>query len=62
MSPDHLEERIGDFEEGFALMVKRHDLGHARRWFLWQVFMIAARGAVYATVRVLKVWTDFGPA
>ncbi len=45
ISPDRLEEAIGDFEEGYRLMLKRHDIVHARRWYWEQVLKEALSGA-----------------
>jgi hypothetical protein len=56
LSPDRLEEAIGDFEDGYHLMLKRHGVGHARRWYCWQVFMVAARGAFDAAWRAVRIW------
>jgi hypothetical protein len=60
LTPDRLEEAIGDFEDGFALMVSRHGIGHARRWYWWQIIAVALRGGFEAALRAAKMW--FGPA
>jgi hypothetical protein len=60
LTPDRLEEAVGDFEDGFALMAARQGIGHARRWYCWQVLRIALRGAFDVFWKVLKASVDFG--
>jgi hypothetical protein len=62
LTPDELEEKIGDFEGGYALMLERHGLGHARRWYWWQVLMLGFQRVFDAACRAAKVWSGFGSA
>jgi len=60
IAPDKLEERLGDFEEGFGFLIKHDGLGHARRWYWWQIIRAALRAGFDAALQVAKIW--FGPA
>ena len=62
VSLDRLHEVLGDFEEGYRLMLARHGLATARRWYRWQVFMVAVRGLIDAARKAAKIWGGFGPA
>jgi hypothetical protein len=62
LPPDRLQEVLGDFDEGYRLMVDRHGLRPARRWYWWQVLMVGIRGAFDTACRVAKIWGGFGPA
>jgi hypothetical protein len=60
LSPERLEEVLGDFEERFRFLVHRHGAAHARRWYRWQVGKIAIRGPISALVRMaIRVWLTF---
>ncbi len=56
VAPERLEERLGDMEQGFRVMLERHGPGHAKRWYWAQVVGIAAAGAARLVVRVAKIW------
>jgi len=43
VTPERLEEAIGDFEQGFRLLATRQGLPHARRWYYVQVIKLAVR-------------------
>jgi hypothetical protein len=60
ISPGRLEERLGDFEEKFGFLAMRHGIGHARRWYWWQLISIALRDGFDAALQAAKIW--FGPA
>jgi hypothetical protein len=62
VSPDRLHEVLGDFEEGYRLVFARHGVACARRWYRWQVFMVAVRGLIDAACKAAKVWSGFGAA
>jgi hypothetical protein len=61
LRPDRLQEALGDFDEGFALMLDRHGVGYARRWYWVQVTKLAARGLFDAACKAAKIWGGFGP-
>jgi len=56
LSPDRLEEAIGDFEDGYKLMLNRHGIAHARRWYWWQVFKIAVTAVFDLVSKTVRVW------
>jgi hypothetical protein len=60
ISPDRLEEVVGDFEQGYRFLLKRHGRGYARLWYWGQVFMVGAQGASDAACRAAKIWAGFG--
>ena len=60
LTPARLEETLGDFEEGYRLMLDRHNIGHARRWYWCQVVKIVVLGLFDLAGRVAKMW--FGSA
>lgn len=62
VSPDRLEEKLGDFEERFGFMTKRHGVGHARCWYWWQVSAIIVRGGLKAALQAAKIGGGFGSA
>jgi hypothetical protein len=63
LPPTRIEEAIGDFEEGYLVMLDRHGIGHARRWYWIQVIKVAARGLFDAACKAAKIiWGGFGPA
>lgn len=62
LSPDRLQEALGDFDEGYALMLERHDIGHACRWYWIQVIKLIVWGLFGAACKVAKIWGGFGPA
>jgi hypothetical protein len=59
LSPDRLEEVLGDYEEKFQFLADRHGLAHARRWYWVQVVKIAISGPVNAALRTaIRIWRD----
>ena len=62
VTPERLEETIGDFAEGFHLMTQLHGVVHARHWYYWQVALVAAREALTAAWKGLRIWVGLGPA
>jgi hypothetical protein len=63
LTPDRLEEVLGDFDESYGLLAERHGVRFARNWYRWQVMMLAVRGAGKLTWRAAKAWFgDFGSA
>ncbi|MGH7054856.1 MAG: permease prefix domain 2-containing transporter [Stellaceae bacterium] len=56
LPPERLEEAIGDFEEGYRLMLRRHGKGHASRWYYWQIFKIVLMGASEAALKAIRIW------
>lgn len=59
---NRLEEALGDLDEGFALMLKRHGLVHARRWYWCQVIKVVGRGLFDVACKAAKIWSGFGPS
>ena len=62
LPPDQLEERLGDFEEGFHKRRHRRGIDHARRWYWLQVSMVAFHAIFDVACRAAKIWSGFGPA
>jgi len=66
ISPEKLEEAIGDFEDGYRLLLERHGRGHARRWsrrwYCWPVFMGCGSRHLESAYRAGKIWSGFGAA
>jgi hypothetical protein len=58
--PERLDETLGDFEEKFRYLAKRHSVRHAHRWYWWQIIAVALRGGLKAALQAAKIW--FGPA
>jgi hypothetical protein len=56
LSPDRLEEAIGDFEGGYKLMFERHGIAHARRWYWRQVFKVAVMAVFDLVSTTLRIW------
>jgi hypothetical protein len=63
LTPDRLEEVLGDFEEDYHLLAGRHGARFARNWYLWQVAMIAVRAVGKVSWRAIREWFGgFGSA
>jgi hypothetical protein len=60
VTPNRLEEAIGDFDDGYHREVKRHGIYHAKRWYYWQVFMLVVRGIFDAASSAAKLWLGLG--
>jgi hypothetical protein len=43
VTPERLEEKIGDFEQGFRVLATRQGLSHAYRWYYGQLVILAVR-------------------
>src|SRR5712691_9113871 len=56
IQPDRLQEALGDFDEGYNLMLARHGVVQAHRWYWIQVIKLIGLGLFEFAVRILRAW------
>jgi hypothetical protein len=58
LSPDRLEESIGDFEDGYNLIFERHGAAEARRWYWLQVLKIGLSAVFSLVSKLVRIWAS----
>jgi hypothetical protein len=58
LSPDRLEEAIGDFEDGYNLIFERHGAAQARRWYWLQVLKIGLSHVFNLVSKIVRIWAS----
>jgi hypothetical protein len=58
LSPDRLEEAIGDVEDGYNLIFERHGAAQARPWYWLQVLKIGLSHVFNLVSKIVRIWAS----